>query len=90
MSAGKASSSLTLMMSPGFNFPVDVFSKTFPLINFSTGALLISISDQNHTNSSTPSQIIETTRTKIKGKIDVAGLVGAICGILAHIAAARK
>lgn len=50
----------------------------------------MSISDLNHTNSSIPSQIIETTRTKIKGKIDVAGFVGAICGILAQIAAARK
>lgn len=56
----------------------------------STGALLISRSDLNQTNSSTPSQIIETTSTNTSGRIDVAGLVGAIYGILAQIAAARK
>ena len=90
MSAGKASSSYTLMMSPGFNFPELVFSYVLPFFRMSTGALLISRSDLNLTNSSTPSQIIETTRTNTRGRMEVAGFVGAIYGILAHIAAAKK
>lgn len=90
MSAGNASSSKTLIISPGLNFPELVFSNVLPFLRMSTGALLISKSDLNLTNSSTPSQIIETTRTKTRGRIEVAGFVGAIYGILAHIAAAKK
>jgi len=50
----------------------------------------MSRSDLNQTNSSIPSQTMDTHRTNMRGRIDVAGLVGAIYGILAHIAAARK
>jgi len=65
-------------MSPGFSLPEFVFLNVFPSSKISTGALFISRSDLNLTNSSIPSQIIDTTSTNIKGRIEVAGFVGAI------------
>lgn len=78
------------MMSPGLRLEEWTLAKFLPSTSHSVGAQFISTSDLNHQNSSTPSQIIETAKTNINGMIEVAGLVGAICGIDARMAVTKK